>query len=97
MQVQYTSITFKCANKIVQFYQQLYIYAMEKNVLCYSAAQNKYQSVFRKLVTDEWMNRTGFKPVEKPNENPLFCEEQKIGEAPKNKGGRPRKLEEKPI
>lgn len=67
---------------------------MEDNVLCYSAELNKYQSVNKRIVTPEWSLRTGYKAVEIPQEKPLLCDEIKANgviEAPKNKGGRPKK------
>lgn len=69
---------------------------MEDSVLCYSSVENRHITVNKKIVTPAWMQRTGFMPVEIPSETPLFCEEikgQSITEAPKNKGGRPKKEE----
>lgn len=68
---------------------------MEDSVLCYSSQQNRHITVNKKIVTASWMQRTGFAPVEIPSETPLFCEEVKseMIEAPKNKGGRPKREE----
>lgn len=66
---------------------------MEKNVLCYNADTDTYQSIYHRIITPEWIKLTGFKPVEVPQEKPLLCEEVKSNEAPKNVGGRPKKAE----
>jgi hypothetical protein len=82
---------------------------MEKNVLCYNADTDTYQSIYHRIITPEWMKLTGYKPVEVPQEKPLLCEEIKkvivplevpelapmFEKAPThvNKGGRPKKEE----
>jgi hypothetical protein len=68
---------------------------MEKNVLCYNADTDTYQSIYHRIITPEWMKLTGYKPVEVPQEKPLLCEEIKASTEmkPLNKGGRPKKEE----
>lgn len=50
---------------------------MEDSVLCYSEKENRFLPVSKKIITEKWMNRTGFKPYEHPTESSLFCDDVK--------------------